>query len=198
MSEILKSKDIILKEWEINESSSGKKRENPLKFLRINEYLWKWCVLCRQSNVPVSGKEEALINSERLGVNSVGFTASNDWLSKSKKRYSISEMEMAGEEGDVSQETLSSWDERSRELIRGYESRNVWNIDETGQFWKALTDKSLSERGKSCLGGKNTKERATWAFFVSASGEKEAPIVVGKSRNPRSFKSLKDSSRPYK
>ena len=29
MSEILKSKDIILKEWEINESSSGKKREKP-------------------------------------------------------------------------------------------------------------------------------------------------------------------------
>ena len=55
MSEILKSKDIILKEWEINESSSGKKRENPQKFLIINEYPWKWYVLCRQSNVPVSG-----------------------------------------------------------------------------------------------------------------------------------------------
>ena len=107
-------------------------------------------------------------------------------------------MKVAGEEGDVSQETLSSWDERSRELMRGYESRNVWNIDETGQFWRALPDKSLSERGKRCRSGKNSKERATWAFFVSASGEKEGPIVVGKSRNPRYFKSLKDSSRPYK
>ena len=201
MSEILKSKDIILKEWEINESSSGKKRENPQKFLITNEYLWKWYVPCRQSNVPVSGpmlQEEALIISERLGGNSVGFTASNGWLSKWKKRYNISEMKVAGEEGDVSQETLSSWDEHSRELMRGYESRNVWNIDETGQFWRALPDKSLSERRKRCRGGKNSKERATRAFFVRASGEKEAPIVVGKSRNPRCFKSLKDSSRPYK
>ena len=54
---------------------------------------------------------------------------------------------------------------------------------------------SLSERGKRCRGGKNSRERA---FFVSASGENEAPFVVGKSRNPCCFKSLKDSSRPYK
>ena len=134
MSEILKSKDAILKEWEINKSCSGKKRENPQKFLRINEYVWKWYVLCRQSNVPVSGlmlQGEALIISERLGENSMGFTASNGWLSKWKKRYNISEMKVAGEEGDVSQETLSSWDERSCELMRGYEPRNVWNMDET-------------------------------------------------------------------
>ena len=56
-------------------------------------------------------QEEALIISERLGENSVGFTASNGWLSKRKKRYNISEMKVAGEEGDLSQETLSSWDE---------------------------------------------------------------------------------------
>ena len=79
-------------------------------------------MLCRHSNVPVSGlmlQEEALIISERLGENSMGFTASNGRLSKWKKRYNISKM-VAGEEGDVSQETLSSWDERSCELMRGY------------------------------------------------------------------------------
>ena len=40
-------------------------------------------MLCRQSNVPVSGlmlQEEALI-SKRLGGKSMGFTASNGWLS---------------------------------------------------------------------------------------------------------------------
>lgn len=91
-------------------------------------------------------------------------------------------MKVAGKEGDISQETLSSWDEHSHELMRGYEPRNVWNMDETGQFWRAVLDKSLSEHGKRCHGGKNSKERATWALFVSASGEKKAPIV-GKSCN---------------
>ena len=67
-------------------------------------------MLCRQSNVPVSGvmlQEEALVISQRLGENSMGFTASDGWLSKWKKRYNISEMKVAGEECDVSQETLS-------------------------------------------------------------------------------------------
>ena len=108
-------------------------------------------------------------------------------------RYNISEMKVAREEGVVSQETLSSRDEHSRELMRWYEPRNVWNMDETGQVWRALPDKSLSECGKHCHGGKNSKERETWAYFVSASGKKEVPIVVGKIRNPRCFKSSKDS-----
>ena len=34
-------------------------------------------------------QEEALIISERLGKNSVGFTASNGWLKKWKKRYKL-------------------------------------------------------------------------------------------------------------
>ena len=43
-------------------------------------------------------------------------------------------MKVAGEEGDVSEEILTSWDECARELMRGYEPRNVWNMDETGHF----------------------------------------------------------------
>ena len=54
-------------------------------------------------------------------------------------------------------------------------------MDEIGQFWGALPDKSLSERGKRSPGGKNSKERATWSFFVSAFCKKETPIVVDKS-----------------
>ena len=76
--------------------------------------------------------------------------------------------------------------------MRGYEHRNVWNMNEIGQFLRASF---IYERGKRCRGGKNSKERATWAFFVIASGEKDTPIAVGRSLNPRCFKSLKDNSR---
>ena len=78
-------------------------------------------------------------------------------------------MKVALEKGDVGQETLSSRGDRSSELMRGYES--------------PLT----CERGKRWRGGKNSKERAAWDFFVTASDEKDAPIVG--SRNPRCFKS---------
>ena len=197
---IIKDEENIMKEWESNEGRAGMKRVNQQKFYEVNQYLWKWYSTCRQSNIPISGpmlQEEALIIAKRLGGDSGEFNASNGWLDRWKKRYNICEMNVAGEEGDVSQATLDSWSERARELMAGYKAENVWNMDETGQFWKALPDKSLSERGKRCRGGKQAKQRLTWAFFVSASGEKENPIVIGKSLNPRCFKNLRDRSFPH-
>jgi len=47
--------------------------------------------------------------------------------------------------------------------------------------------------GNAVVVAKTPKERATWAFFVTASGEKDTPIVVGRSLNPRWFKSLKNN-----
>ena len=73
-------------------------------------------------------------------------------------------MNAVGEEGHVSEETMKSWNERVRE-VRGYQPKDVWNMDETGLFWRALPEKSLSEKGKRCRGGKKAKQRLTWAFL---------------------------------
>ena len=67
-------------------------------------------------------------------------------------------MSIAGEERDVSAEKVESWQEPVKEITRGYAPHDVWNEDETGSFWKALPEKSLSERGKRCRGGKNSKQ----------------------------------------
>ena len=61
--------------------------------------------------------------------------------------------------------------------------------------WPVFGNPLIDERGKRCRGGKNSKERATWAFFVTASGEKDTRTVVGRSLNQRCFKSLKNNSR---
>ncbi len=115
--------------------SFSKKRGRQQKFLQVNDCLWKWYVLCRNSNIPVSGpmlQEEALIIAKQLGEDAADFTASNVWLDRWKKRYNIIQMNAVGEEGDVSEETMTSWDERVRELVRGYQPKDVWNMDETG------------------------------------------------------------------
>ncbi|CAB4019426.1 tigger transposable element-derived 6-like, partial [Paramuricea clavata] len=103
--------------------------------------------------------EEAKLTAKRLGDNE--FQGSNGWLEKWRKRYNIKEMRVAGEDGDVNEVTLDSCQERVKELTKGYAPENVWNMDETGQFWKALPDKSLSEAGKRCRGGKKAKQRCT-------------------------------------
>ena len=65
-------------------------------------------------------------------------------------------------------------------------------MDETGQFFRALPNKSLSQASGNCTGGKRSKERLTCAFFVNASGDKEKPIIIGKSANPRCFRGVSD------
>ena len=65
-------------------------------------------------------------------------------------------------------------------------------MDETGQFFRALPNRSLAEASQNCTGGKKSKERLTCAFFVNASGGKEKPIIIGKSVNPRCFRGIQD------
>ena len=40
--------------------------------------------------------------------------------------------------------------------------------------------------------GKQSKERLTCALFVNAAGDKEKPIIIGKSANPRCFRGISD------
>ena len=95
------------------------------------------------------------------------------------------------------EETVLSWIERLQELTEGYSSENIWNMDESGFFFKALPDAGLVQKGKKAKGGKKSKQRFTIAFFVSAAGQKiDEPIVIWKSKLPRCFKGLKDPSWP--
>ena len=75
---------------------------------------------------------------------------------------------------------------------------DIYNLDETGCFWRALPDKGFGEKGKKCKGAKKLKHRVTVAFLVSAAGEKEDPIVIWKSAKPRCFRGVLVSSLPVK
>ena len=95
------------------------------------------------------------------------------------------------------EETVSSWIERLQELTEGYSSENIWNMDESGCFFKALPNAGLVQKGKKAKGGKKSKQRFTIAFFVSAAGQKiDEPIVIWKSKLSRCFNGLRDPSRP--
>ena len=46
------------------------KRVHPAKYSDVNDALWEWYSLCRQSNIPVSGtmlQEEARLIAEKNG-----------------------------------------------------------------------------------------------------------------------------------
>ena len=69
-------------------------------------------------------------------------------------------------------------------------------MDETGCDYRALPDKSPSDKAKKCKGGKKSKERLTVAFFVSATGERRIPVVIGKNANRRCLKNINKDDLP--
>ena len=80
------------------------------------------------------------------------------------------------------------------ELLHEYASENIWNLDETGCFWRALPDHGFGRKGSQCKGGEKAMQRVTVALIVNASGGKEAAIVVWKSAKPRCFKGIDTTS----
>ena len=154
--------------------------------IRLSMILYEWYQKCCSSNFYPNGhllKEEAMEIKNHLQNSDVdGFVASDGWLEKWKAR-------IVGEGGDVPEETVSSRIERPQELTEGYSSENIWNMDESGCFFKALPDAGLVQKGKRAKGGKKSKQRFEIAFFVSVAGQKiDEPIVTWKSKLPRYFK----------
>lgn len=58
-------------------------------------------------------------------------------------------------------------------------------------IFRALPNRSLAEVSKQCTGGKKSKERVTFSFFV---GGREKSIAIGKSKNPSCFRTIRDTS----
>ena len=107
-------------------------------------------------------------------------------------------MRVSSESGDVSGQTVDSWKERLPEILRGYTAQNIWNIDETGCFWRAFPESGFGKKGMQSHGRKKAKQRLTVALLVNAAGEKEPPIVIWKSEKPRCFKGIKIDQLPVK
>ena len=176
--------------------NAANKRARTCRFQDIDLAMLEWFRKARGKNIPVSGpilQQKACAVAAQMGMGQE-FKASNGWLEKFKIRYNIKGMTVSGESGEVREETVQSWKERLPVILAGYSPQDILNMDETGKFYRALPNKSLSEAAKQCRGGKQSKERITCAFFVNAAGGKEKPIVIGKSANPCCFKGIKDLS----
>ena len=86
-------------------------------------------------------QEEALKIAEALG-NEV---FSNGWLEWFKCRHNLKQFVISGKVASVSNTAVAGWLERMKELTREY-NKDVWNVDESGCFCRALPDRMLAEK----------------------------------------------------
>jgi len=176
---------------EISESNQSLKKLRIRKESQVNILLWRWFCIARNQGYPISGpilKMKAIEIARSLGENE--FSASEGWLESFKSRHNISTRVISGESANVNVEIEENWKANLASIMEGYEPENIFNMDETGYFFRELPNRSLAQKKAACKGGKMAKDRITVALTCSAVGEKLTPWVIGKSRKPRCLRGV--------
>lgn len=179
--------------YESSSAASTSKRLKKGKFPEVEDALLEWLKFQRSKLTPISGpilREKAAQLAKLLNVND--FKISDGWLEGFKKRHGIVFRSIAGEKTNVNEGDIHVWLEVTLpNLIRDYKLDDVFNLDETGLFYRLLPEKTLTFKGDSCQGGKKSKERLTVLLGANMTGtEKIEPLVVGKFARPRCLKNI--------
>lgn len=175
-------------------NTSGQvKRNKVCEYESVDKAVFKWFESMRANNLPVSGpiiKKQALEFVSSLGFRD--FKASEGWLSKFKTRHSILGKVLSGESASVDKTKADEWKQQLSEVVRGFKPEDIFNVDETGIFFKCLPTRTLAFKGEKCFGGKHSKERVTCLVGSNMTGsEKLKLLIIGKSKNPRCFQKIK-------
>ena len=194
---LVKRKADIMNEFETNVPSDRKRKVRKTGNEDINELTWKWFQDVTSRKIIVNGpmlKERALKFATDLSIDT--FTASNGWLESFLKRHNNVFGSQSGERGDVDHAIVSDWNKKLPIVCQGYEPRNIFNMDETGLFFRQNSTKTFHVKGEDCAGGKKSKDRLTVSLCASMTGEKLKPFVIWRSANPRCFKNIPTRSLP--
>jgi hypothetical protein len=176
VSDVLKKKEVYLREFESNANSKKKRFNNACKFDRLNDLVFQWFKQARAKGMPVSCpliQEKALQFATELSI--TDFKASTGWLDSWRTRHSIKSAKVGGEAASVDEDVVKDWHERIPDITAGYRPEDVFYCNETGLFFKTMPDKTLAEKSESCKGGKQPKDRLTVLFTCSQTGENLSP-----------------------
>lgn len=164
---------------------------------RMEKSLYKWFLHMRNKKMPVSGlmlKAKALEIHDQIKENDRGFNASDGWLQKFKQRFGVRLLKISGEKLSAQPQLVDPFKEKLRAKMEELSlcEDQLYNADESGLYWKQLPDKTyVSSLEKSAPGAKMEKQRLTFMGCSNASGaHKLKLLVIGKSKNPRSFKNF--------
>lgn len=131
-------------------------------------------------------KEFALQAAASLDL--VEFKASSGWLTSFTHRNNIRFGGLHGDAADIDDSIADAFLLKLPELLANYSSRDIFNADESGFYYRQLLKKSFIGQNETGRGSKELKERVSVLFCCSQLGEKLKPVVIGNAQKPRCFK----------
>ena len=120
----------------------------------------------------------------------------NGWLENFRNHFNIRFQSVTGEGASVDNDVVDNWKEKVHTLIEGYDPENVFNMEETGLFFRALPNKSLNVKGSDSVGVKQSKDCITISLCANMKGEFEKPLIIGKAALPLAFRNITTAALP--
>lgn len=192
---IVKNKDTIKSRIENTSGSTHctRFREPNAKFPELEKILVSWLEAARRMNLPMPPammKVKATDVASTLQLSTDDFKASDGWLRRFRDRNGIGSLNLYGEGGEVDRNHPDMLLKLSQleQLIDQYDEDNVYNMDETGLFFRLIPRYTLllpHEDIQTARGKKTQKERVTLTVCCNATGSHKVPLhMIGKPAKP--------------
>uniref|UniRef100_K7GFF7 HTH CENPB-type domain-containing protein n=1 Tax=Pelodiscus sinensis TaxID=13735 RepID=K7GFF7_PELSI len=127
------------------------------------------------------------------------FTASHGWLDRFKMQANLHNVKLSGEAASANSKAAEPFIEELDKLIKegNYFPEQIFNVDETGLFWKKMPEHTYIHReAKTMPGYKAFKDHLTVMLGGNVSGYKLKPLLNYRSENPRAFKNISKATLP--
>lgn len=129
-------------------------------------------------------KEKARFFANAFNIQEDELVFSNGWLDSFKRRNNIRRYRIHGESGSAPIASLPEERIKLRQLLSRYTLDKIYNIDETGLYYRMSPNQTLST--KPVRGEKKDKTRITILLGTNAIGtDKLKPWVIGNAKCPR-------------
>jgi hypothetical protein len=180
-------------------------RNRRVTVIGIGHILTVWIEDCSQciplNRAAIQTKVLNLFKRVKEKNNEVGetFNASVGWFDQFKNRAQPHNVKITGEASSANEDTASKYPDVLKKIIEdgGYTNQEIFNMDETGLFWKRMPSRTYISKGGGQPGFKISKVRLTILLGGSAQGNfKLKPMVVYWSPNSHALKCYNYRSLP--
>jgi hypothetical protein len=109
------------------------------------------------------------------------YRGSHGWFETFKKRAYLHSLRLSSEAASADSEAASNFPEELQKIVieGGYSPKQIFNVDETGLFWKRMPSRTfISQDENKVPGHKASKYRLTLSLGGNVEGDKLQPLLV--------------------